>query len=136
MSLTAIIISLQHFCLFKKLFFFWELSLPQPLLLLQKLSCFFTVTLTTGDWFSSGHLTRTGPIRVLPRKFGFEKRNSVPPGSLNRGPVNSGANCCHSLISKKCNLALKNSNKEDTKRSRRQESERGKCLVSPQLYNF
>lgn len=92
-------------------------------LLLWKQSCFFSATLTTGDWSSEGHLTGTRPVRILLRKSGSEKWNSVSPGSQDWGHINSQATGSHSLISKACHLAVKSENKEDAKRSRRQESE-------------
>ena len=108
---------------FLETFLLWGTVTFHLSLLLWKQSCFFSVTLTTGDWSSKGHLTRTKPVRILPRKSGSEKWNSVSPGSQDWGHINSQATGSHSLISNACHLAVKSENKEDTKRSRRQESE-------------
>lgn len=62
-SWTLTVISLQHF--FSRNFLLGSVTFHLSLLQ-QELRGFFRVTLATGDWFSKGHLTRTGPIRVLP----------------------------------------------------------------------
>ena len=111
------------FSSFLETFFLWGTVTFHLSLLLWKQSCFFSATLTTGDWSCKGHLTRTRPVRILPRKSGSEKWKSVSPGSQDWGHINSQATGSHSLISKACHLAVKSENKEDTKRSRRQESE-------------
>ena len=66
---------------FLETFLLWGTVTFHLSLLLWKQSCFFSATLTTGDWSSKGHLTRTKPVRILPRKSGSEKWNSVSPGS-------------------------------------------------------
>ena len=59
-SWGATVLSLEHFFLSSRSFSPGNYCFPTPSLIAGG-ECFFSMTLTTGDWSSSGYLTRTRP---------------------------------------------------------------------------